>query len=89
MNLFAFSNPVELDIEIRWIVQHGCIPLPGSKNNNHIQENFNITDFSLSREEMEEIDQRALNGNRFRLKEEHSLGFTDKLDFSYEECWPI
>jgi len=34
------------------------------------------------------IDQRALNGKRFRLKEEHGLGFTDEFDYSYEGCWP-
>lgn len=75
-------------IALRWIVQHGCLPLPGSKNANHIEENLRITDFSLSQEEMGMIDQRALMGQRFRLKEEHGLGFTDEFDFSYEECWP-
>jgi len=75
-------------VALSWIVQHGCIPLPGSKNESHIRENLDIRDFSLSKEEMQEIDQRALKGTRFRLEEEHGLGFTDELDFSYEECWP-
>lgn len=75
-------------VALRWIIQHGCVPLPGSKNEDHIQENFDIADFALSKKEMVEIDQRALNGARFRLKEEHGLGFTDELDFSYEQCWP-
>jgi diketogulonate reductase-like aldo/keto reductase len=75
-------------VALRWIVQHGCVPLPGSKNDHHIQENFDILNFKLSEEDMQKIDSRALAGTRFRLKEEHGLGFTDELDFSYEECWP-
>lgn len=75
-------------VALRWIIQHGCIPLPGSKNAHHIQENLDIMNFALSKEEMQKIDQRAITGTRFRLKEEHGFGFTDELDFSYEECWP-
>ncbi len=75
-------------VALRWIVQHGCIPLPGSKNEAHIRENLDIRDFFLSKEEMQKIDQRAVKGTRFRLEEEHGLGFTDEFDFSYEECWP-
>lgn len=75
-------------VALRWIVQHGCVPLPGSKNQNHIRENLDIMNFTLSNEDMQKIDQRAVTGTRFRLKEEHGLGFTDELDFSFKECWP-
>jgi diketogulonate reductase-like aldo/keto reductase len=75
-------------VSLRWIVQHGCVPLPGSKNDGHIQENFDALNFVLSQEDMHTIDQRALAGTRFRLKEEHGLGFIDEFDFTYEECWP-
>lgn len=75
-------------VALKWIVQHGCIPLPGSQNKAHIQENMNIFDFSLSEEEMLLIDKRAREGERFRLTEEHGLGFADELDSSYDECWP-
>ena len=53
-----------------------------------IQENFNILSFVLTKDDMDKIDQRALKGARFRLTEEHGLGFSDELDFTYEECWP-
>ncbi len=76
-------------VALRWIIQHGCLPLPGSQNEQHILENGNIFDFSLSSKEMEKIDQRAVKGNRWRLKEETGFGFTDEFDFSYEDCWPI
>jgi diketogulonate reductase-like aldo/keto reductase len=75
-------------VALRWIVQHGCIPLPGSKNEKHIRENLDILNFVLTEDDMDEIDQRALRGTRFRLTEEHGLGFSDELDFTYEECWP-
>lgn len=75
-------------VALRWIVQHGCIPLPGSKNSAHIQQNREIFDFMLSEEEMQTIDNRAKRGKRFRIKAEDGLGFTDEFDFSYEQCWP-
>ncbi len=75
-------------VALRWIVQHGCIPLPGSKTEEHIRENLEITDFSLSQEEMQKIDAKASRGTRYRLTEEKGLGFTDEFDFTYEQCWP-
>lgn len=75
-------------VALRWIVQHGCVPLPGSKNEKHIRENLNSLNFVLAKEDMDKIDQRALRGTRFRLTETHGLGFSDELDFTYEECWP-
>ena len=75
-------------VALRWIMQHGCLPLPGSKSARHIQENLNVRDFHLLQEEMQQIDQRAFSGSRFRLTEEHGLGFKDEFDFTYDECWP-
>ena len=75
-------------ISLRWILQHECISLPGSKDERHIQENFNIMDFALSQDDMNKINTMASAGKRFRLKEKHGLGFTDEFDFSYNECWP-
>lgn len=74
-------------VAIRWIIQHGCLPLPGSKNQKHMRENKEVVDFLLSKEEMEEIDQRAKGGERERFSK-RSIGFSDEFDFSYEECWP-
>ncbi len=68
-------------VALRWIVQHGCIPLPGSKNEKHIQQNIDIMNFSLTNEEMAAIDQRAENGKRARMS-------SDEFDYSYEQCWP-
>lgn len=76
-------------VALRWIVQHGCVPLPGSKDPRHIQENRECNEFSLSEEEIQEIDQRAFSGKRFRLTEEYGFGFTDEFDFTYDECWQL
>jgi diketogulonate reductase-like aldo/keto reductase len=74
-------------VALRWIIQHSCIPLPGSKNERHIRDNSEVTNFMLSKEEMEEIDARAARGLRRRFEKE-KMGFVDEFDFSYEQCWP-
>lgn len=43
-------------IILRWHVQSGNIIIPGSKNPDHIRDNFDIFDFTLSEKEMERID---------------------------------
>ena len=75
-------------VALRWIVQHGCVPLPASRNQRHIQENMDVLDFSLTKEEMQTIDERAKKGSRFRLTLDFGLGFADEFDFSDQECWP-
>ncbi len=40
---------------LRWHLQAGNIAIPGSSNESHIAENFDIFDFSLSDEEMAEM----------------------------------
>ena len=49
-------------IILRWHVQAGNIVIPGSKNPDHIRDNFNIYDFALTDEEMQQI--AALNKNK-------------------------
>jgi len=49
-------------IILRWHIQAGYIPIPGSNNPVHIQENFNVFDFELTNDEMNQIFQ--LNRNQ-------------------------
>ena len=42
-------------IILRWHIQDGNIVIPGSKNPAHIQDNFDLFDFSLTDEEMKKI----------------------------------
>lgn len=44
-------------IILHWHVQSGHVVIPGSKNPDHIRDNFNIFDFALTDEEMAEIAQ--------------------------------
>lgn len=41
---------------IRWVVQHGLIPLPKSANPARMRENLQVYDFTLSEEDMARID---------------------------------
>lgn len=76
-------------IAIRWIIQNGCLPLPGSQNPQHIKENSDILDFMITQDDMDEINERAKNGARVRVTPDMGADFTDEFDFSYEACWPI
>lgn len=42
-------------IILRWHVQRGNVVIPGSKNPDHIRDNFDIFDFTLTDEDMAEI----------------------------------
>ena len=54
-------NKSNSQIILRWHVQNGTIVIPGSRNEAHIKENFDIFDFELTQDEMEQI--KALNKN--------------------------
>lgn len=44
-------------IILRWHIQSGNIVIPGSKNPEHIKDNFALFDFSLTDNEMEQIEE--------------------------------
>lgn len=48
-------------VMLRWAVQKGTVPLPRSRNPQHIKENFEVFDFQLSSDEIAQID--ALSSN--------------------------
>lgn len=52
-------------IILRWDIQKGFIPLPASKNEEHIASNIDIFDFELTDEEIRSIDSLEC-GNRIR-----------------------
>lgn len=49
-------------IILRWHIQDGNIVIAGSKNNDHIKDNFDVFDFKLTENEMSEIS--ALDCNK-------------------------
>ena len=54
-NLAAKYGKSSAQIILRWHVQSGHVVIPGSKNPEHIRDNFNIFDFTLTDEDMAEI----------------------------------
>lgn len=48
-------NKSNAQIILKWHIQMGFIVIPGTKNPEHIKDNFDIFDFELTDEDMEEI----------------------------------
>lgn len=57
---------------LRWHVQMGFAVIPGSRNVDHIRDNLNILDFSLTEAEMAEIA-KLNNGKRYYTRTEEAL----------------
>ena len=53
------SLGIVTQVILRWNLQKGVVVIPGSSNPDHIQENTELYDFELTKEEMEQIN--ALN----------------------------
>lgn len=58
-------------IILRWHTQMGYIVIPGSKNVEHIKDNFNIYDFELTAEEMLEIAKLDTEKRYYHATEEN------------------
>ncbi len=56
LDIAKSKNKSSAQIVLRWNLQRGLITIPRSRNIQHIKENISITDFALSKEEMERID---------------------------------
>ena len=71
-------------IILRWHIDMGFIVIPGSKNVEHIKDNFNILDFKLSDEDMKQI--AKINKNeRYYIRTEESLNYFAKWQPEYEK----
>ncbi len=46
---------------VRWQLQIGRVPIPGSKNPDHIAENIDVFDFELTNDQMRQIQQMNTN----------------------------
>ena len=44
-----------VQVILRWHIQAGNIVIPGSKNPDHIRDNFDLFDFALTDEEMAQV----------------------------------
>ena len=60
---------------LRWHTQVGNVVIPGSKNVEHIRDNINIFDFTLTEDELAEIAKVDRNKRYYTASEEALLGY--------------
>lgn len=73
-------------IILRWHTQMGNIVIPGSKNEDHIRDNINIFDFSLTDGEMKKIAALNKDVRYYTATEEALLGYLSFApDFDSQE----
>ena len=71
-------------IILRWHLDMGFIAIPGSKNIEHVKENFDIFDFKLSEEDMKKIE--SINKKeRYYVRTEEALERFSKWQPEYEK----
>lgn len=63
-------NKSNAQIILKWHTQMGFIVIPGSKNLEHIKNNFDIFDFELTKEDMEKIKKSNKNIRYYNRNEE-------------------
>lgn len=68
--LAAKYDKTPAQIILRWHTQMGFIVIPGTKNVEHVKENFNIFDFKLTDEEMDEISKINKNERYYTRTDE-------------------
>ena len=71
-------------IILRWHIQMGFIVIPGSKNNAHIKENFDIFDFKLDDDDMKQISSLNRNERYYNLSQKNLDNFV-KFKPKYEK----
>ena len=74
-DLAAKYHKTPAQIILRWHIQMGFIVIPGSKNPDHVRENFNIFDFALTDDEMGEIAKLNKNVRYYNRTDEQLVQF--------------
>lgn len=73
-------------IILRWHIQNGDVVFPGSRNPEHIRDNFDIFDFELTDEEMAEIAKLDKNIRYYNATPEDVEKYASmELDFDAQE----
>ena len=79
-------NKSAYQIILRWHMQEGLCPIPGSTNPAHIKENIEIFDFALTDEDMEDIRDINVENRSFNLTY-GNWGFGNFVDYDYEHTY--
>ena len=66
-------NKTTAQLLLRWNIQQGIIPIPKSKNEQRLQQNIDVFDFEITKEDMEELN---------HMNENHRTSF-DPLIFDF------
>lgn len=77
-------NKSTAQIVLRWHIQMGFIVIPGSRNIDHIKENFEILDFVLDEEDMAKIASLN-NGVRRHIQTDEKLDAYQAFQPQYEK----
>jgi len=88
LDIAAAHNRTVYQIILRWHMQEGLCPVPGSTNPAHIQENIGIFDFELTDAEMTAIRaiDRGNEGRSFNLSY-GNWGFGTFQDYTYNHTF--
>ena len=70
-------NKSPVQIILRWHIQMGFVVIPGSKNVDHIRENFDIMDFILTDEEMDKIAELDRGKRYYHRTDEQLVHFAE------------
>lgn len=60
----AHDGRTPSQVALRWIIEHGAVPIPGAKNADQAAQNAGALGWSLAPEELSELDGLALEGTR-------------------------
>ena len=94
MTAELLTNPIVINIAskyhkstaqviLKWHVQMGFIVIPGSKNVDHIKDNIDIFDFTLSQDDMNQIA-KLNSGERRYIRTEEALANFASWKVTYE-----
>ncbi|MCR5650073.1 MAG: aldo/keto reductase [Lachnospiraceae bacterium] len=74
-------------IILRWHLQTGSIAIPGSKNPDHIAENYDIFDFELTSEEMEQLNGLNRGDRAFKMPDilQRIMFTSNRPDFNAQQ----